>query len=108
MDASAPLTCQQIADAYEDAITEVDASCETVADCVAPGGPIEDTCNCTPALPEHAVNRAAYDASIAKSYVEEFVFWCADSADAPAVCDAAPSDLDCIDNRCVLSLNSCL
>ncbi len=104
----AAASCQELADRFSAAIEPVDRSCNTVADCAAPGGPIDTTCNCTPALPEYAVNRDAYQSSAAAELAAQFTARCADDPEAPAICDYALSDLDCVEGTCRTFDNSCL
>ncbi len=106
---AAPSTCQELREQFSEATQSIDRSCDTVDDCGLAGGPYDWTCNCTPALVDYAVNRAAYAGSPAADLETQFDTRCADDPDAPAVCDWGPPDLACVDSVCVFSeLHSCL
>jgi|GEM_PF-6868311 len=105
-------SCDKIPQLFDDLRLEPENSaCETDADCVM----VSDSgswnaCECSPILAGGGVALNKTSAGQAKALLDRFQSPACEAARnaAPKMCDVAPSkDLGCVENRCVVTQQSC-
>lgn len=102
-------TCQDLVDRYQALTGSLSRQCDVDGDCVALGGKAggDPTCDCAPALPDDAVNSAAYQTSDLPAIQDAFYAQCTDPAWF-GDCDASPVMAHCSNHVCVATTQSCL
>lgn len=116
----ATASCAELSAAFDQHVSQVGTACSTVSDCVALGG--TGSCECMPSLGASAsgvtVSSAALAAyaqgtdleAIRAAFQSRCFMQSGECSANPGLCtcDAAPAALDCVNQHCVGTWQSCL
>lgn len=113
-------SCAELSAAFDQHVAQIGTACSTVSDCVALGG--TGSCDCMPSLGASASGVAVSSAELA-SYAQATELGAIRTAfqsrcfmqsgqcsgnPGLCICDAAPAAVDCVNQHCVGTWQSCL